>query len=493
MAIKIKNNPSPNILMNSMRSIGYSFETALADILDNSISANARNIYINSPINDNELFISILDDGDGMDDNELFNAMKYGSLNKDYSSTSLGRFGLGLKSASLSQCRILTVISKKNNKYSGYCWNLDIVEESKQWECLKLDIDEIKKIYNYSNLEKIQHGTMVVWSNFDIAYKKNGGLIREYLCDEMEKAELHIRLVFHRFLNNKYNKINIYINNNKLIGLDPFLENHNKTDTQQVSERNINGSIIKVQPYILPHQEDLTSDDIEKLGGIEYLNKGQGFYIYRNERLILYGTWLNISSNKISSELFKYGRIKVDIPNTLDDTWEIDVKKQHASVPKEIKQSLQSIVRNVCEKSKGKITKRVRLTLEPNDNKIWNKRLTNENKEQFYINCDSKFVKTFLDEFNDKEKKIILHFLDIISSTLPFDDIYNSICNKNHDNNLNDEFIESLVNIAIIQYQNLKQKTQLSKEKILDLICKYEPFNDEKLRKRIEEVFINDF
>lgn len=130
MSVRIENTPSPSVLMNSMRSIGYTFKTALADIVDNSISAGAKNIYINVPINDSELFVSVLDDGRGMTRNELFNAMKYGS-NREYSSSDLGRFGLGLKSASLSQCRILTVISKNGSDISGFQWNLDLVLKDK--------------------------------------------------------------------------------------------------------------------------------------------------------------------------------------------------------------------------------------------------------------------------------------------------------------------------------------------------------------------------
>ena len=134
MAIKIKNTPSPDVLMNSMRSIGYNFRTAIADIIDNSISAKAKNIYISSPINDEKIFITILDDGEGMDDSELFNAMKYGSNKEYYDTNDLGRFGLGLKSASLSQCRILTVASKKENVIVAYQWDLDSVIQNREWD-----------------------------------------------------------------------------------------------------------------------------------------------------------------------------------------------------------------------------------------------------------------------------------------------------------------------------------------------------------------------
>ena len=149
MAKKIENNPSPSVLMNSMRSIGYSFKTALADIIDNSISACAKNIYIFSPINDDDLFVSILDDGNGMTKKDLFIAMKYGSDRK-YSSNDLGRFGLGLKSASLSQCKVLTVVSKIDNNINAYRWDIDSVLEDKKWDCLELEKNEIINDYKTS-------------------------------------------------------------------------------------------------------------------------------------------------------------------------------------------------------------------------------------------------------------------------------------------------------------------------------------------------------
>ena len=134
MAERIKNIPSPDILMNSLRSIGYSFKTALADIIDNSISVNAKNIWIDFPsYNSDNLYITILDDAVGMDDAALFNAMKYGSERDEYGDKDLGRFGVGLKSASLSQCRMLTVMSKFDSEVHAYRWDLDEVLRSKEW------------------------------------------------------------------------------------------------------------------------------------------------------------------------------------------------------------------------------------------------------------------------------------------------------------------------------------------------------------------------
>lgn len=492
MAIKIKNTPSPNVLMNSMRSIGYNFKTAIADIIDNSISAKAKNIYIYSPINDEKIFITILDDGEGMNDVELFNAMKYGSNKENYCINDLGRFGLGLKSASLSQCRILTVASKKDNLIVAYQWNLDSVIKEREWDCLKLDEYEIENIPNIGDLKKQSQGTLVVWEDFDIGYKKSGGRIREYLCDEIDDAESHIRLVFHRFMTNNFKPIKIYINNRLLEPIDPFLEYHNKTDSQNPKEIDVNGSIVKIQPFILPHQIDLTNDDIKKLGGIDFLRNGQGFYIYRNDRLIVFGTWFRLSTNNINSELYKYGRIKVDIPNSLDDMWEIDIKKQNATIPKQILNNLKKIVSNVCIRSKEKTSKRVKLTFEKDDSKIWNKTLSRENKDLFYINEDSKFIKNFLNEFDDKDKTKILHFINVISSSLPYDDIYNSICNKNNETKLDDKYIESIVLEGISQFKTLKQLTQLSNEEVLKLVCKYEPFNNDFISSKIKEIINNE-
>ena len=168
--MKIKSNPpyAPN-LVESMRSIGYSFDTALADIIDNSIVANASKIDIlSSALNENS-YIAILDNGYGMNSNELFNSMQYGSANpnKDRNKNDMGRFGLGLKSASLSQCRRLTVVSKNNNKYSGMVWDIDYIIKSHDWNLLVLEDKELEAIPEIDKLKKYDSGTLVVWQNLD--------------------------------------------------------------------------------------------------------------------------------------------------------------------------------------------------------------------------------------------------------------------------------------------------------------------------------------
>lgn len=483
----VTNTPAPNVLMSSLRSIGYTFKTAVADIIDNSISAHAKHIFVDSPISPKKLFISFLDDGYGMTNEELQNAMKYGSNKDFYDEYDLGRFGLGLKSASLSQCRVLTVASKYSSKINAYQWNLDDVIDSKEWKCKEFDEKEIEEIPNIDKLEQFDHGTLVVWENFDVASKRNDGKVFEQISDDIEDAEYHVRLTFHRFMSSCFNRINIYFNNTLLMPFDPFLENNPKTDSTPVSEVNENGSIIKIQSFILPHQNDLTDKDIELMGGIESLKKGQGFYVYRNERLIIYGTWFHLSSNSVSSELYKYGRIRVDIPNSLDESWGIDVKKQHAEIPKYILNLLKKTVIDACAKSNRKSEKRVKLTFERDDNKIWAKKLTRESKDEYFINEDSKFIRTFLDEFEDGDRVKILRFVEAISLSLPYDDIYNSICNKRENRKLDVEKKEALILLGTSQVKQIVDFCKCSIDDAIDRVCSYEPFNNDAIKLGITE------
>lgn len=486
MAKYILNNPSPDVLMNSMRSIGYSFKTAVADIIDNSISAHASEIKIYTPIND-DLFISFFDNGEGMSRDELLNAMKYGSDRECYGIDDLGRFGLGLKSASLSQCRKLTVASKKDRVISAFRWDLDSVIETKRWDCLELENDEIKQLPMIKVLTEAEKGTLVVWQDFDIAYKKSNGHVMETLSEEVDEMEKHLSLVFHRFLNRSFNQIKIYINDDRIKGYDPFLEDHPKTDSQKPSIIKCENEDIRIQQFILPHQNDLSNEDVEKLGGIERLRSGQGFYIYRNDRLIIYGTWFRLASSNLNSELYKYGRIKVDIPNTLDDMWDIDIKKQNASIPRQILASLKKAVSNVRVKSKDKSAKRTRLKLEKDDSKIWNKNLNREEKEVFFINNESQFVRNFIDGFDDSDKTKILRFLDVISASIPYDDIYNSMCNKALEQKISQDGIDSIIIEGVNQFNRLKKLLRLSDEKIFEKLKTYEPFDNEEIFNLVKE------
>ena len=182
MKQKLKENkPTAEVLMFSMRAMGYSFESAVADVIDNSISAGAKTIQLRFPIDPIDCRIAICDDGCGMTNSELFDAMKYGSEQKSgkaRDASDLGRFGLGLKSASLSQCRKLTVASKKDGNISAYIWDLDIVAKERGWYILECSPEMIAAIPYVDWLDKISSGTVVIWENFDTIEK----IIRKCIC-----------------------------------------------------------------------------------------------------------------------------------------------------------------------------------------------------------------------------------------------------------------------------------------------------------------------
>ena len=423
-----ENKPTADVLMVSMRAMGYSFESAVADVIDNSISAHANNIIVRFPVDPSECYVAICDDGEGMTAAELFDAMKYGSESKrdGRSEDDLGRFGLGLKAASLSQCRRLTVVSKKDDKVSAYIWDLDIIEEKSDWYVIECSDEQIQNIRFVDYLDGRKSGTVVLWENFDIIQKSSGEVFAA-LTSYMSDVEKYLSLIFHRFLNrNDKQKISITINNYRLKGLDPFLENHSKTNVRREIDITIPDSdgrehIVKVQPYILPFQKDLTAEDKKLSGGIENYRSKQGFYIYRNERLIVWGTWFN----RHRDELTKYARVRVDIPNSLDDIWGIDIKKQSATIPLSIRKRLTKAVDEAMDISVRNQTYRGRVA-KPNEDTdyIWNRISLREGLYTYRINRDSKVFDLIKENINEEALPYLDMILEEIESNIPFQQIY---------------------------------------------------------------------
>ena len=337
--------------MGSLRSMGYSFESAVADIVDNSISAHAQNVRILFPSNPmDELALGILDDGDGMTADVLFEAMRYGCLSAEEERTEedLGRFGMGMKSASLSQCRCLTVVSYEGKALNGFTWDYNHILETQDWMIKELENKEIDALPYIAKLKEQKKGTIVIWQDFDVLSNSSGGQVYSTLVDLRSTLENTLALIYHRYLSGiGISRLHIFINQLDIKPLDPFLEQHPKTTIKKEIELDIMDSMgiermIKIRPFILPFATELKEKDKQLIGGIENLRAKQGFYIYRNKRLIIWGTWFGM---KQRAELTKNARIRVDIPNSLDDIWSIDIKKQQASIPKQILHRLKKLWR----------------------------------------------------------------------------------------------------------------------------------------------------
>ncbi|HIB8964260.1 TPA: ATP-binding protein, partial [Enterobacter kobei] len=454
--------PYAPTLIESTRAIGYTLEAAVADIIDNSISAQASWIDIFFFPTGNS-YIAIMDNGCGMDAQELDAAMRYGSQNPNVKRTAndLGRFGLGLKTASLSQCRTLTVATKQGKHIEARRWDIDHVIETQDWSLLILESDdEINKIPRIEKLKEIKSGTLVVWQNLD---RLNVGELN-FECSmgkKMDDIRNHLSLVFHRYLSGEsgLKKINIRMNNTAINYLDPFLSHRN---TQIMSDESLQceDSKIVIRPYLLPHISDLTKNEIETLGGKDGLRKNQGFYVYRNKRLLIWGTWFRMMRQ---GECSKLARVQIDIPNELDTMWTLDIKKSKAMPPEVVRNNLAPIIQGLAEKSKR--TWEFRGKRETNDSivHIW-QRFKGKNDGYFYkINRNHPLVKTFLND-SQKIKKNLDGLLKSIESSIPFNQLYLDLTSDKqikNESELIDKEIELMIKGLLEQFSTRKAKNDM--------------------------------
>lgn len=329
--------PEASSMIETFRAIGYSIETAVADIIDNAISADAKNIWINIDWKGSETWLAIKDDGIGMNNEELINAMRPGSKHplEERKDNDLGRFGLGLKTASFSQCRKLTVISKKNNEACSYwTWDLDFVNETGRWELIRY----IPSPEFEHEMSSLSSGTLVVWNDIDRLCNNlsaSDSKALEKFLQTMELVKKHLAMVFHRYIENR--KIKIWFQDRELTAWNPFMPD--EPATQSFPEEPLFNGCVTVKGFILPHKSKLSDDKFRQGEGTKGWNGHQGFYIYRNERLLVAGDWLGLFRKE---EHYKLSRIAIDLPNNLDAEWQIDIKKSVARPPVILKDQLKA-------------------------------------------------------------------------------------------------------------------------------------------------------
>lgn len=345
-------NPDPGALIESLRAFGYTLEASIADIIDNSIVAGASNIHIDFNWQGEQSTVAIRDDGCGMTESELINAMRPGSRNPldDRTPADLGRFGLGLKTASFSQCRKLTVGTKaRGHGVSVRNWDLDYVQRSGEWRLRKKKPDYADGVF--SQLGEQETGTIVLWEQMDRIVRgatPDDSRRENLFYEHIDAVKRHLGMVFHRFLDSR-GTLKIYINGRLLEAWDPFLKSHPATQHLPDEPLHISGRRITVSPFILPHRSKLNERSYEQAGGPGGWNARQGFYIYRNRRLIVPGDWLGLGFRKESHT--KLARILVDIPNSMDDDWKIDVRKSVAHPPAILREDFKRIARLTIERA----------------------------------------------------------------------------------------------------------------------------------------------
>ncbi|WOF16782.1 ATP-binding protein [Methanoplanus sp. FWC-SCC4] len=349
--------PSARRTMSAFRNFGYTFSSAVAEIVDNSIEAGANEVNININFDGSDSWITIADNGQGMGLKEITEAMRYGTERK-YDSQSLGKFGMGLKTASLSQCRCLTVSSRKslNTPYiTGLCWDYDHIQKTNKWQAIKLKNTELNRKVRKPLMKNT--GTVVMWERLDrIAELENpdGKRGEKRLLKMVEDLELHLGMVFHKYLSGEIKRKNlkICINGEKVRPWDPFVRTEEKLDILNpikipVKTDKSEAHVI-LEPFILPKKSDFSSDAaFESASGPHKWNMQQGFYIYRSGRMIQSGGWNRI---RASDEHTKYARVMIDFPPELDEMFSIDVAKMRAKIPLQIR----DLVKKETEKVVGK-------------------------------------------------------------------------------------------------------------------------------------------
>ncbi len=413
--------PEAGSLIESLRSVGYTLESAVADLIDNSITAGAKNIWVDFIWNGTDSYITVRDDGKGMAPVELISAMRAGSQNplKRRHTKDLGRFGLGLKTASFSQCRSLTVCSKiSDSVIATRRWDLDYVGKVSEWRLLQEvapgSEKRIQEIYTQ------QRGTIILWEQMDRIVsetKADDQRAQKRFLKNITQVEQHLGIVFHRFLDSPRRLI-IRINNREIKAWNPFLSDEAATQQLQEELLYFHGNIIKVQPYVLPHRSRLSLQIYEQGAGPGGWNAQQGFYIYRNQRLLLAGSWLGLGLQK--EEHCKLARIAIDLPNSMDQEWDIDVKKSRARPPGSLQEDLRRIARITRSKAediyrhRGKILAR---KASDSDIFIWNKEIKH-GKIHFRINRELSLIADLL-QGSKEYRENVNALLRLIEETIP--------------------------------------------------------------------------
>lgn len=332
--------PHPSDLLESVRDFGYTLPTALSDLIDNSITAGAKRIAIAIEPRSPAPHIAVVDDGCGMDLAKLLSAMTLGSQGPRTarSSADLGRFGLGLKTASLSQGRSITVISKTAADVTPVVrrWDIDHVAATNRWELLR-DITPTSANY-LELLSKTTSGAAVVIEKLDRPgfLQVDATELDDVLATALASLRLHLGMVFHRFIEDG---LELRLGATSVTPWDPFLRQYSTVLPEE--HLGFQGQSISVVPFVLPHYTRIPPELHESAAGPDGWNAHQGFYVYRCRRLIVPGSWLNLQLRK--EEHYKLARIRVDLPNGMDDAWHLNVMKSHVAAPASLRDDFKRV------------------------------------------------------------------------------------------------------------------------------------------------------
>lgn len=347
--------PRAGAMLEALRGLGYSTQSALADILDNSISAGASRVDLEFFWDGTSSRLTILDDGRGMDDGEIERAMRLGEKSPldARDPGDLGRFGMGLKTASFSQCRRLTVASVREGTLHCLRWDLDALATSQddEWRLFEGPAPGSEALL--APLVGRGKGTLVLWEVMDRIVTP--GYTGQDFLDLVDRVEGHLAMVFHRYLQGPRPRLGLLINGRRVEAWDPFMTAHSaKPWNSPVARKQTDVGPVEIECHVLPHKDRLTPREHEESAGQEGWTAQQGFYVYRNERLLVAGGWLGLGQGRAwtKEEAHRLARIRLDIPNTADADWKIDIRKSTARPPVALRPWLTRLAEDTRERAR---------------------------------------------------------------------------------------------------------------------------------------------
>ena len=474
--------PRADAMIHSLRAFGYDLSMAIADLIDNSIFAGAENIWVRYDWNKGNPWISITDDGSGMTEKRLVEAMRLGTNSplEERDPKDLGRFGLGLKTASFSQCKLLSVCTKRSSgETATRFWDLDYVRRSQSWLLGKVPpVDAIRIL---DTIREQKKGTVVLWQNLDRIHDGSGigshDREKSFLGKFLSVKE-YLEMVFHQYLSSKTKKIGIKVGEGVCMPWDPYLKSNDFI--QELSSEKYEDRRVTVVPYVLPHVSNRSTKESEEGSGPKGWNAQQGFYVYRNKRMIVSGGYLDFDLK--AEEHFKLARIKVDITNDMDHEWSIDVRKAVAIPPDRLRAELLRIAKVTRQKASevyrartGAVRKGVTAR---HSNDVWLKRKSGE-KIAYRLNRDNQVLKRILNEVSLK-KSWVNKLFHVIESTVPhkliiMDDREHEDCHVDLPENLNPP-PDELMSLCLDLYRE-HRTGGMSHDEVVEFLCGMDIFS----------------
>ncbi len=447
--------PNTNLL-DVLGHSGYTIQSAIADIIDNSITAKAHNIWVSMEFQDGDPTISIVDDGYGMSLDKLKQAsiIAFKNMLEERSVTDLGRFSTGINSASASMCDKLFIQSKVDGD-KAHTILLDY-ESMRQngWIC---------NVVNFSkDFLRSSSGTAIVWDKLKDIAKANSQID---FFNKIAAVEKHLSHVFNDYLNDG---INIYVNGHLVKGWDPFFIHNPKTTIIYDEFIEYRKSKIGVKVYILPPYNNLSADDQAYMRGYG-LSDQQGFYIYRNRRLIKEGGWLGLDELSISNK-YDYSRIRIDIDSSLDFLFNPNFLKNEIFIPDDLLPLLKKIAAKARNESRKSFNymRAPSIVRAPKTEKhipVWNCKNTSDGVI-ISINEDHPIIKSIIKSMKESDKN---RLFKLLSKNIPIGEIGRSGLSKKQNSYTN------LLQEMNDMYEKLKEDG-LSNPEIMKKMSSCEPF-----------------